>query len=124
MKYLAMLFFLSGCANSSVFNDVSLSDIFANHAQENFEKLLGSWIGASESKLVSQWSAPTGVYKMDDGSKLLIYESSSGAIASTTYLAYTNTAVTRVGSRWCKITFTLSPNNSINGWHYDGNNCY
>ena len=32
-----------------------------------------SWLGHTESELVSSWGPPTSVYKMDDGSKILTY---------------------------------------------------
>ena len=101
---------------------------------ENYKAALESWVGATESQLVSGWGVPDGVYN-SGGYKYLAYKRSSTSYVSGTSPTYTtqiigNTAyTTSVGGSSgymitsdCKTTFTLK-NGVVIGWRGEGNDC-
>lgn len=119
MKKLIFLFalLLSGCATTA-----------------NYEKILSSWVGSSESSLISSWGPPSSVYE-SDGIKYLTYRKSSsgyipGAAPSyqTTFVgntAYTTPVGGYSGFAYnnnCSTTFTVN-NKTITNWRYEGNAC-
>ncbi len=114
---LSILALLAGCATT-----------------ENYEKILGTWVGSSEQQLIQSWGPPSSVYE-SGGQKYLTYtKSRSGYIPGTspTYqtqiignTAYTTSSGGSPGfayTKSCKTTFTIQ-GTRISGWRYEGNNC-
>ena len=114
---LSFLALLAGCATT-----------------ENYEKILGTWVGSSERELIQSWGPPSSVYE-SGGTKYLTYsESASGYIPGTspTYqtqiignTAYTTSSGGSPGfayNRSCKTTFTLR-SDTIVSWRHEGNAC-
>lgn len=99
---IATFFILSACATT-----------------ENYERKLDSWIGSSESALVSQWGAPASTYQMDGG-KVLSYQYSGGVSAYGTpvYGSYIVNAV----NNYCNTDFFIE-NGVISKWRWQGNMC-
>jgi hypothetical protein len=101
---------------------------------EKYEAKLKTWIGSSESALVSSWGPPDSVYE-NGGLKYLTYSKSvSGYIPGTapTYQtriignqAYTSSYGGSPGfaySEHCKTTFIISEG-TIDRWRYEGDAC-
>ena len=115
--FLVSLLVLGGCATT-----------------ENYEKMLGSWVGASELELVRRWGAPQRTFD-SGGRKFLEYASDRNVFIPGVAPTYTtsmigNTAYTkRVGgsasqniAKSCQTTFELL-NDRIQSWRYYGNDC-
>jgi hypothetical protein len=113
----AILLSLSGCATTA-----------------NYEKMLSSWVGASELDLVRRWGPPTQSYETG-GRKFLIYSSSQDVFLPGTAPTYTttvigNTAYTNmVGgtpgqtlSFSCRTTFEIHDERIVS-WRWQGNDC-
>ena len=106
---------------------------------ENYEKALNSWMGASESSLISQWGPPDSVYE-HDGTKYLTYVYSDSSVipgSPPTYqtqiignraytTSYGGSSDTIINSH-CKTIFTITNSQSrnavISNWRYEGNAC-
>ena len=101
---------------------------------EKYEAKIKTWIGSSESALVSSWGPPDSVYE-NGGLKYLRYAKSvSGYIPGTapTYQtqiignqAYTTSYGGSPGFSYtehCKTTFIIS-GGSINGYRFEGDAC-
>lgn len=100
----------------------------------NYEKILDSWVGASEIDLVRKWGTPQRVYETG-GTKFLTYASSrniylpgTAPTYQTTYIgntAYTNriggTPGQNIGMT-CVTTFEVR-NDRIVSWRWEGNDC-
>jgi hypothetical protein len=101
MKSLALLtlFFVSGCATEG-----------------NYQEAVSSWIGKSESALVSSWGPPDSTYNMKDA-KILTYRSSAG---SNSRLVYGRIVTQDMG---CKTNFTVNNIGLVERWAYEGNAC-
>ncbi len=129
MVAFCLVFIFSGCATTA-----------------KYEAKLNSWVGASESALVSSWGVPDKVYAMNDGKKAVAYihkdtVQSGGysyVVPQTTYQTgtignqtYSGTATTYVTETepvhkyrlFCKTSFIISHNGTIESWHHEGNNC-
>jgi len=115
--YVAVALTLVGCATTA-----------------GYEKILNSWIGADELKLVRSWGPPQQTYE-SQGRKFLTYASSRnvyvpGMAPSYTTTVIGNTAYTDpVGgtpgynvSKRCMTTFELESGKIIS-WRWKGNDC-
>ncbi len=87
---------LSGCATAT---------------SEGYTKIVDSWMGASEAKIVSAWGVPDSVYQLNETDKVFTYEESSQAILSEGVVTFS-----------CKTYFTLR-NGVIVDWKFKGNKC-
>ncbi len=108
---------LAGCATSA-----------------NYEKLLDSWTGSTESALVATWGPPSSVYELDGTRYLTFNKSGSGYIPGVAPTYQTkwvgNTPyTTQVGgspgysyATNCNTTFILQ-GQVIKSWRYEGNAC-
>ncbi len=114
---LAFGFLLAGCATEAKYGE-----------------LLDTWMGASESQLISQWGAPASVYE-SGGAKYLTYRNASSGYVPGTPASYQSTVVgntvytNRIGgspgfmvSRWCDTTFTVRDSLVVH-WSWQGNGC-
>jgi hypothetical protein len=82
-----------------------------------YERILDSWTGAEVSRLIENWGPPAGTYMMPDGRLLYTWFFDGGAVAVPIgNMAY---AV----QRYCRTTFTVSPNGIVERWRYEGNAC-
>lgn len=107
-----------------------------------YEKILNSWLGDTESHLVSSWGPPQSIYLSPDGSRILTYVSQRTAVIPG-YTAPTTTHVTgqNVGNMFsgtattynystpptavqmtCQTHFTVQ-DGKIVSWSYRGNAC-
>lgn len=95
-----------------------------------YEATLKTWIGQTESHLVSTWGPPDGVYEAPDGTRILTY-TRGGSVqmpvnAQTTVVgnaAYTNVYGGQTINLWCKTSFTVGPAGTVTHWRWEGNNC-
>lgn len=117
MKRALLVLLLAGCATTA-----------------NYEKILASWVGQSESDLVRTWGPPTGVYE-SGGLRMLTYDRSAQNYAPGTAPSYQtqvigNQVFTRqVGgssgytvNRACTTNFEIKDGRVVN-WRYEGNAC-
>ena len=101
---------------------------------ENYKNILETWVGASESKLVSTWGVPDGVYEIGD-IKYLSYKTSISGYVEGTPATYTTTVIgnraytTSSGGtsgysydRKCETTFSIR-NGTVFSWSFKGNDC-
>lgn len=102
---------------------------------EKYEAALNSWMGHSETELVSSWGPPVNVYTAPDGTRILTFQSARnvyipGQAPNYTTSVIGNTAyTTAVGGRSamnldmsCATSFTVK-NGKIITWRYQGNDC-
>ncbi len=87
----------------------------------NYEKILQTWMGLSESRLVAAWGPPTSVYNLPDGGKMLTYMYPGGTRSSSQYNAITHSVDTT--TYWCKTTMTINSSGIITNWMWKGNSC-
>ena len=99
-----------------------------------YEKILDSWIGSTEDRLVRSWGPPDSVYDSPSQRYLTYMDSRQGYVPGTapTYQSYAigNTVYTKpVGgsqgysySMHCKTTFEIA-DGRITSWRYEGNSC-
>ncbi len=113
-----------------------------------YEQMLTTWVGSSESNLISSWGPPENIYALDDGGKVLTYINkrnvqiggytttkpvttySNGNISgdinanynstSTTYMQ-TTTPVQNINMS-CSTRFTFR-NGVVQAWAWQGNDC-
>lgn len=100
----------------------------------NFEKMLSTWVGASEDSLISRWGPPSRVYQSGSNKYLTFDRSSSGYVPGTSPTYQTtvigNTAYTQsyggsagyAYTQSCSVTFTVV-NNQVATWRWEGNAC-
>lgn len=100
----------------------------------NYEKILSSWVGASEIDLIRAWGAPDNQYE-SSGTKFLTYQKSSNIYMPGTSPTYTTTVVGNTAytsssggspayniQMFCKTTFEVK-NERIVNWRWEGNGC-
>lgn len=117
-KIICLLFlFLVGCATTA-----------------NYEKILNSWIGASEIDLVRTWGPADNQFN-SSGIKFISYQKNGAVYIPGTSPTYTTTMIgntayttTSGGSPGynihlnCKTTFEIKDERVIN-WRWEGNGC-
>lgn len=100
-----------------------------------YEEILDSWMGSSESSIVSSWGAPDNVYTAPDGTRIITYYSSRNIVLPGTAPTYTTTVygntayttssggspATNIGMS-CETSFTIKKGRIIS-WRYQGNDC-
>jgi ketosteroid isomerase-like protein len=102
---------------------------------EKYEAVLNSWIGHTESELVSKWGPPDSVYVAPDGTRHLTYRSSrlvtvngtpprftSTVIGDTVYTQQTGGTPGATYNMKCTTVFAIR-NGRITNWRYEGNDC-
>jgi len=102
--------------------------------KEAYEKKLKTWVGKSETHLVSQWGVPGSVYELN-GNKFLTWTQSSSTTMPGTQPTYKTTMIygtahtTAIGGSspytinfHCKTTMTIR-NNVVQAWRWEGNSC-
>jgi hypothetical protein len=101
---------------------------------ENYEKILGSWMGSSEDSLIAKWGPPDSFYQSGEAKYLTYSRSESSYIPGTpptyqTTCSFGNCRTTAVGGSSgftvnsnCKTTFTVV-GGKITNWRYQGNDC-
>lgn len=85
----------------------------------NYERKLQTWMGHSESDVISRWGPPTNVYQ-DGDRRYLTWTKVGGSMANATNFGYT--AVGVGGTFWCSTTLT-SVHGTIQQWRWEGNAC-
>ena len=98
---LALLILLLGCATATI---------------ENYEKILASWFGSSEEKLIAQWGPPYGVYEVSKDKKMLTFLNSRGIMRQYGYYSSHTQEI------YCKAIFIIERGIVI-GWLWKGNDC-
>ncbi|WP_392561070.1 hypothetical protein RHO12_07675 [Orbus sturtevantii] len=99
-----------------------------------YEKILDSWVGASEQQLIESWGIPDGTYEAGN-LKFLSYRYSDQRIlygSPPVYVSnvrkgriYTDVVggtPDMIVSNWCKTTFTIEKEKVIK-WTFNGNSC-
>jgi hypothetical protein len=89
-----MALILGGCATS-----------------EGYKKIVDSWMGATEEKLIAQWGVPANVYQLNATDKVFTYEESSQGMISGNVVTYS-----------CRTDFTIRDGVVVN-WQFKGNKC-
>lgn len=69
-------------------------------------KIMDTWVGAPESRLVNSWGPPDQVYTSPDGERILTWKT----IQSNKYKTWV-----------CKKSFTIGEDGNIKTWRYE--NC-
>ena len=117
---------------------------------ENYQMILQSWVGASETELITAWGMPDEIYMLADGAEVVEYvqveeyttggyttydtvtvEHAGGAKDSRGSDTYSETTTIRVpvevplrtGYRVCTVRFTMSAARIVTGWGHEGSNC-
>ena len=104
--------FLSGCAT-----------------QANYVKILDSWVGSTESQLVSSWGPPLGSYTEENGTNILTspqlgsYNSPGTPLIDSMTGMPTRTAGPTVVTNCTTRFYTSALSGEIINWDYQGNNC-
>lgn len=121
--FLIFSIFIAGCATNRA-------------TTANYEKILNSWIGASEDKLIAKWGVPDKVYQ-NNNKKYLVYSRQYTSYTPGTAPRYYSTynsitgavTTTPVGGTsgytihyHCKTTYTIE-NGVITNWQWQGNDC-
>jgi hypothetical protein len=96
---------LSGCATTA-----------------NYEKILNSWVGGSEEKLIMSWGAPAGAYQITDSKKAIVYQFNGGASTYGSVNAYTGLYSGYTVANSCKTTFFVD-SGTVASWRWEGNSC-
>ena len=86
--------FLSGCATTA-----------------GYQKIVDSWMGAKESKIIEAWGVPDNVYQLNETDKVFTYNDSSQGIISGNVVTFS-----------CRTDFTVR-NGVIVDWKFKGNKC-
>lgn len=85
---------LSGCATTA-----------------GYQKIVDSWMGAEENKLIESWGVPDNVYQLNETDKVFTYKESSQAILSGSVVTYS-----------CETYFTVRDGVVVD-WKFKGNKC-
>ena len=94
----------------------------------NYGKIINSWVGSTENKLVSSWGPPLGSYVKDDGSKILTYQQSGsynlpGVQVMDSMTGFpVNTSGPTVATS-CRTRFNISSSGKITSGSWEGNSC-
>jgi hypothetical protein len=132
--YLALIAVLAGCATT-----------------ENYENILGTWMGSSADDLVASWGPPQNTYTRSDGGKVLEFKKqSSFQLGGYTYSSpvtthhsgtmnsnnggiygYNGTSTTfeerktpvQTFNTNCVTRFTVDSSDIIRSWAWEGNAC-
>jgi len=84
----------------------------------NYEKLVRSWVGSPEDKLIMAWGPPAKEYRLDHGGKIISYNDVNGTSGySDEYGGFTSRL------NYCRTDFTIAPNGIIVNWRFEGNTC-
>jgi hypothetical protein len=85
--------------------------------EQNYKKVLDSWMNNPENQLVSRWGAPSSSYTASNGDRILTYSSEKNASTSSI------TPGSFITFR-CKTSFTIDgKTNYVKSYSYEGNNC-
>ena len=99
-----------------------------------FREMADSWLGHSETQLVSSLGAPHRVYNKISGQRLLTWSFSPNASNTSpsttsgyigpygTYYGTTTGGQTTTINMWCEVTFTVK-NGRVKSWSYRGPGC-
>lgn len=113
----AFSFALTGCATTA-----------------NYEKILNTWVGASEVSLIRKWGPPQQSYETS-GHKFIVYTRSSSVYIPGIAPTYTTTVVGKTAytssvggtpgqtiATNCKTTFEIA-DGKVLSWQWQGNDC-
>ena len=126
---LVLVVFASGCATTA-----------------KYEAKLRTWVGHSEDSLIASWGAPQSVYTMASGKRVIEYAQGttvpiggytytkpqttyhSGMVGGSLYSGTSTQYVTEQTPTynmqvWCKTSFIMDSNGTIESWRWSGNNC-
>jgi hypothetical protein len=76
----------------------------------NYERMLNSWIGASESEIVAKWGPPQATYNLADGGKVVTY------IKSDSTVTIPGVQTTQAVTSYQSATFTGDLKGSYSGY--------
>jgi len=82
--------------------------------EAGYRKICESWMGAPCDKLVRNWGPPEDIMRLDDGSRLYVYENSAFVYMGITGMG---------GTMWCETQFECNTEGRIVDWRFKGNNC-
>ena len=89
---------------------------------KKYEEKLNTWMYSDADELVRSWGSPSSTYEMQNGEKILMYDfSRTGAIPMTNYQSGNTSYIPF--NRHCKTEFTVSSENKIISWSFEGNDC-
>lgn len=99
---------------------ISVGFLTACATTAKYEAVLNTWVGSSESDLVSKWGIPSSTYPLGDG-KMLMYQHNGGTVSTAQPIG--NMYFVNSTSYWCKTTFTIDGLGIIQNWRWEGNAC-
>ncbi len=85
-----------------------------------YSEKLQSWIGKTESDLVTSWGMPTSTYSLENR-KLLMYRQDFGS--NTTAQPIYGTYYMNTTHNWCETTFMLDEKKVIFNFQLKGTSC-
>ena len=89
-----------------------------------YDEGLQSWVGKSESDLISQIGIPTAYVELSSGRKILEYYHSAGTrlVCNISFTGSCNNGATVVED-YCDTRYTTDKNGIIIKWSHSGNKC-
>lgn len=114
---------------------IAVCSVMSCASEQGFHEMADSWVGATESELVSQLGPPDSLYVSPDGDRILTYSKEGsvtlpGSAPSYQSTIYGNTVYsTPVGGAppstiqlSCELSFVLK-NDRVISWSSRGNSC-
>ena len=120
---LLLLLFETGCATTA-----------------NYERILGSWVGADADQLVRAWGPPASSFPLSNGGQIFVYDrrvssthttpvqvqQNPGMFIGNTY--YPGQTTVTGGQTYninhsCRTQFEVDSANRIVSWRWEGNSC-
>jgi hypothetical protein len=82
-----------------------------------YKRTLETWIGLPSDRLVTKWGAPTSVYDLGGGGKILTYYETGGT------RGFASNGFFQAQQQYCKTDFTVDSQGIVQSWSYNGNAC-
>jgi hypothetical protein len=87
-------------------------------APNRYGEMLDGWVGRPTDELVRAWGPPDGSYPLSDGGKVIEYDERRNVAYYDYYFG------SYVEELRCKTLFTISREDVIQSWKWQGNDCY
>lgn len=113
MKKLTIIFLVFTIVTSCKVNGVP--------RKSRTQTLMESWVGSTESAIVSSWGPPTSTYSVGDGTRILTWTTSYTEGGNTWYDTYGRQQYNSPTTYTCQKQFYLDSSGVIYSWRYSGN---
>lgn len=117
LSYILIIFMLNSCASimSSINSPIP--------TPKGYEDILNSWMNNDVNDLIQSWGPPVDKYVMPNGNAMYTWLYIGNTYVTSNYNQYLNQINSYAYTKYCKTTFTVSPDNKIVQWRYQGNLC-